>query len=74
LTDISYEGQILIFTYPLIGNYGVAERPSKKKVSVDQLPSEFESSQIHCFVKYYLEDFSPTSFAHYMLKEKLSLA
>ncbi len=23
LTDPSYEGQILVFTYPLIGNYGV---------------------------------------------------
>lgn len=26
LTDPSYAGQILIFTYPLIGNYGVADR------------------------------------------------
>ncbi|RDI41309.1 glutamine-hydrolyzing carbamoyl-phosphate synthase small subunit [Aquicella lusitana] len=26
LTDPSYAGQILVFTYPLIGNYGVAER------------------------------------------------
>lgn len=43
LTDPSYEGQILILTYPLIGNYGVPERPQK----FDQLPSEFESSRIH---------------------------
>lgn len=26
LTDPSYKGQILVFTYPLIGNYGVPER------------------------------------------------
>jgi len=26
LTDPSYKGQILIFTYPLIGNYGIPER------------------------------------------------
>lgn len=26
LTDPSYAGQILVFTYPLIGNYGVSER------------------------------------------------
>lgn len=26
LTDPSYEGQILVFTYPLIGNYGVPAR------------------------------------------------
>src|SRR5215475_8430436 len=25
LTDPSYKGQILVFTYPLIGNYGVPE-------------------------------------------------
>jgi len=29
LTDPSYRGQILCFTYPLIGNYGV---PSEKEV------------------------------------------
>src|ERR1700753_4382673 len=27
LTDPSYQGQILILTYPIIGNYGVARRP-----------------------------------------------
>ncbi|KAG8215751.1 hypothetical protein J3R82DRAFT_7649 [Butyriboletus roseoflavus] len=43
LTDPSYEGQILILTYPLVGNYGVPERHS----SLDHLPSEFESSRIH---------------------------
>ena len=26
LTDSSYKGQILVFTYPLIGNYGVVDR------------------------------------------------
>lgn len=35
LTDPSYAGQILVFTYPLIGNYGV---PS---------PSTWESTKIH---------------------------
>lgn len=35
LTDPSYEGQILVFTYPLIGNYGVAEKKF------------FESDKIH---------------------------
>ncbi|KAH7886615.1 hypothetical protein F5I97DRAFT_1868736 [Phlebopus sp. FC_14] len=43
LTDPSYEGQILILTYPLIGNYGVPERPP----SFDDIPSNFESSRIH---------------------------
>jgi carbamoyl-phosphate synthase small subunit len=35
LTDPSYAGQILVFTYPLIGNYGVQD------------PSTWESKKIH---------------------------
>lgn len=57
LTDPSYEGQILVLTYPLIGNYGVPERPQN---DVD-LPSEFESSRIHIaalVVGSYTEDYS----------------
>ncbi|KAG6819808.1 hypothetical protein H0H93_008458 [Arthromyces matolae] len=57
LTDPSYEGQILVLTYPLIGNYGVPERPK----SFDDLPAEFESSRIHVaalVVGYYSENFS----------------
>lgn len=42
LTDPSYRGQILIETYPLIGNYGV---PSD--VKHNQLSKYFESNMIH---------------------------
>ena len=42
LTDPSYAGQIIIFTYPLIGNYGI---PSEEAV-VDGLRSHFESGKI----------------------------
>ena len=42
LTDPSYTGQILIFTYPLIGNYGVPE-----EVRVDGLLTHLESEKIH---------------------------
>lgn len=44
LTDPSYRGQILCFTYPLIGNYGV---PSYSHVDYYKLPLFFESHQIH---------------------------
>ncbi|KAI6127125.1 hypothetical protein F5141DRAFT_1085700 [Pisolithus sp. B1] len=57
LTDPSYEGQILVLTYPLIGNYGVPQRPT----SLDELPSEFESSRIHIaalVVGSYTDDYS----------------
>lgn len=43
LTDPSYSGQILVFTYPLIGNYGV---PSEEKNSWG-FSQNFESEKIH---------------------------
>ena len=57
LTDPSYQGQILILTYPIIGNYGVPRRPD----NFNDLPEDFESSRIHVaalVVGYYSEDFS----------------
>lgn len=43
LTDPSYEGQILVTTYPLLGNYGVPPEGSAENVS-----RYLESSRIHC--------------------------
>jgi len=43
LTDPSYAGQILVMTYPLVGNYGV---PSDELDSIG-LPRWFESHKIH---------------------------
>jgi carbamoyl-phosphate synthase small subunit len=42
MTDPSYAGQILVFTFPLIGNYGIPDERS-----VDTLLSFFESKKIH---------------------------
>jgi len=42
LTDPSYKGQIFVFTYPLIGNYGV---PGDKMVK--NIQQNFESEKIH---------------------------
>lgn len=66
LTDPSYEGQILILTYPLVGNYGV---PDSHSPSVEDLPADFESSRIHVaalVVGYYSEEFS-----HFLAKSSL---
>ncbi len=64
LTDPSYRGQILVCTYPLIGNYGVpAARPQK---SIDR---PYESSQIQVqglVVQHYVSDHS-----HYAAKRSL---
>jgi carbamoylphosphate synthase small subunit len=41
LTDPSYRGQILVLTYPLIGNYGVPGDANE-----DNIPKYFESDRI----------------------------
>lgn len=70
LTDPSYEGQILILTYPLVGNYGVPSRESLSQSESElSLPSDFESSRIHIsalVVGYYSDDFS-----HFLAKSSL---
>ena len=43
LTDPSYKGQILVSTYPMVGNYGV---PHEKVV--DGVSINFESDAIYC--------------------------
>ncbi|KAK1216897.1 Carbamoyl-phosphate synthase [Marasmius sp. AFHP31] len=66
LTDPSYEGQILVLTYPLVGNYGVPERPQNP---LEDLPATFESSRIHVaalVIGYYSKDFS-----HFLAKSSL---
>ena len=44
LTDPSYRGQILVLTYPLVGNYGV---PDQSIIDDHGLPKYFESNGIH---------------------------
>lgn len=46
VTDPSYRGQILVITFPLVGNYGVPSRETLDELLGD-LPAHFESSQIH---------------------------
>lgn len=42
MTDPSYNGQILVLTYPLIGNYGIPD----EEVDEHGLPLHFESNKI----------------------------
>ncbi len=56
-TDPSYRGQIMVLTYPLIGNYGVG----KNETDEDGIETRFESSQIHIkglIVTEYSENYS----------------
>lgn len=66
LTDPSYAGQILVTTYPLIGNYGVPDTA----IGSDGLPLFMESERIHpkaLIVADYSEQFS-----HWNAKESLA--
>ena len=44
LTDPSYFGQILVFTYPLIGNYGIPELPKRLELPI---PKGVESDRVN---------------------------
>lgn len=61
LTDPSYRGQILVITFPLVGNYGVPSR-TEMDASIADMPAYFESKHIHVaglvVASYSGEDFS----------------
>ena len=44
LTDPSYRGQILVLTFPLVGNYGVPSMDTKDKWSATQRQKRFTPS------------------------------
>ncbi|KAF2855755.1 aspartate carbamoyltransferase [Plenodomus tracheiphilus IPT5] len=46
ITDPSYRGQILVITFPLVGNYGVPSREDMDTL-LQGVPAHFESSEIH---------------------------
>lgn len=46
VTDPSYRGQILVITFPLVGNYGVPDRNLMDELLLT-LPKHFESNEIH---------------------------
>ncbi len=65
LTDPSYAGQILTFTYPMIGNYGIPDRVKDAPLS---FPFESDRIQVQALVvSKYSEDYS-----HWNAKRSLS--
>lgn len=46
ITDPSYRGQILVITFPEVGNYGVPARDATDAL-VDGLSAHFEAAEIH---------------------------
>ena len=64
LTDPSYKGQILVPTYPMIGNYGVPVDDEENGVS-----KFFESDKIHC-TSIIISDYS-FSYSHWNSQKSL---
>ena len=68
ITDPSYQGQVLVVTFPLVGNYGVPSRTEPDPI-VKDLPKYFESNKIHVaglVVASYTEEYS-----HYLAESSL---
>lgn len=66
LTDPSYRGQILVLTYPLIGNYGIPQESCNK----DQIRHYFESNEIQ--VKGLIVSEYSANYHHWKATESLS--
>lgn len=66
LTDPSYHGQILVATYPMIGNYGV---PAAN--TIHGIPERFESNKIH-ITGLVISD-KPQGYSHWNASLSLSL-
>ena len=64
LTDPSYAGQMLVMTFPLVGNYGVP----KFSIEPDGLPTFMESDRIYATI---VSDYSQ-QFSHWNASESLA--
>lgn len=69
VTDPSYRGQILVITFPLVGNYGVPSRDTIDELLGD-LPAHFESSQIH-IAGLVTASYSGEDYSHYLATSSL---
>ena len=74
LTDPSYAGQLLVMTYPLIGNYGVPSGELEDAIQSQQteqlLPKFWESCHIHAKALI-VADYS-TAYSHWNAHESLA--
>ncbi|KAK2872041.1 hypothetical protein FQN49_002602 [Arthroderma sp. PD_2] len=69
LTDPSYRGQILVITFPLVGNYGVPSRDKMDEL-LNGLPKHFESNQIHV-AGLVVASYCGEAFSHFLAESSL---
>ncbi|KAL2214942.1 putative bifunctional pyrimidine biosynthesis protein [Thermoascus aurantiacus ATCC 26904] len=70
ITDPSYRGQILVITFPLVGNYGVPPREAVDEL-LGSLPKHFESSQIH-IAALVVATHSGEDYSHFLAQSSLA--
>ncbi|KAI1624479.1 protein pyrABCN [Exophiala viscosa] len=69
VTDPSYRGQILVITFPLVGNYGVPSRETMDELLKD-LPKHFESDEIHV-AGLVVASYAGEAYSHYLATSSL---
>lgn len=69
VTDPSYRGQILVMTFPLVGNYGVPSREAKDELLPD-LPAHFEAAEIH-IAGLVVASYSGEDYSHHLATSSL---
>ncbi|KFY69500.1 hypothetical protein V496_00177 [Pseudogymnoascus sp. VKM F-4515 (FW-2607)] len=69
VTDPSYRGQILVITFPLVGNYGVPSRETMDELLKD-VPVHFESSEIH-IAGLVVASYAGEDYSHYLAASSL---
>ncbi|KAJ5638677.1 Carbamoyl-phosphate synthase large subunit [Penicillium herquei] len=69
ITDPSYRGQILVVTFPLVGNYGVPSREEMDEV-LQSLPKHFESNEIHV-AALVVATYAGEDYSHFLAKSSL---
>ena len=69
ITDPSYRGQILVITFPLIGNYGVPSRDTVDPL-LTGLPAHFEASEIHV-AGLIVASYSGENYSHHLATSSL---
>ena len=69
MTDPSYRGQLLVITFPLMGNYGVPSRKVMDEV-LDDLPKYFESNEIH-IAGLIVASYCGEGYSHYLADSSL---
>ncbi|KAL4758685.1 bifunctional carbamoylphosphate synthetase/aspartate transcarbamylase [Aspergillus foveolatus] len=69
ITDPSYRGQILVITFPLVGNYGVPSREIMDEL-LKTLPKHFESTEIH-IAALVVATYAGENYSHFLAESSL---